>query len=113
MSETEINKGTLTKLDLQGDIEEKCKQAVELLGLAYNPDNHDSYQECIEDAGYRSAYIYQDDIYQVTYSPVEDDGDIYEANKNEDGTIDFLTRFYNGGCSFNEALDYAMEKLSS
>jgi len=36
--------------------------------------------------------------------------DIYESHKNEDGTIDFHVMYYNGGYSFDEAVDNASEE---
>lgn len=63
-----------------------------------------------------------DDIYDHYYKAVEIDGmvytvekesyelndDIFESKKNDDGTIDFEVKYYNGGCGFNEAIDEAL-----
>ena len=38
-----------------------------------------------------------------------DEDDIFEIKKNEDGSFDYILSYYNGGCSFNEALDYAFK----
>ena len=111
MSETELNKGTLTKLDLTGTLEEKCRQAVIDLNLDYNPKYHDSFLECVEDSGYRKAHIHNCDIYRVEYDQFEDNEDIFDAEMMSNGEISFTTKYYNGGCSFNEALGKALEKL--
>lgn len=64
-----------------------------------------------------------DDIYDHYYSAVEINGliwtvekedyepadDIFTSSKNEDGTIDFEVKYYNGGCGFNEAIDEAIK----
>ena len=34
-----------------------------------------------------------------------------KADLNDDGTIDFEVKFYNGGCSLNEALDKAIDNI--
>lgn len=112
MSETEINKGVLIKLNLTGDIEEKCRQALDELGIEMS-DYCDTYRECVEDRGYRKLYIFNDDIYRVEYNKIDGEEDIFDAQFNENGDIQFTTKFYNGGCSFNEALDYAVETLTN
>ena len=34
---------------------------------------------------------------------------IFQATKNEDGSYDFLLQYYDGGCSFGEALEEAVK----
>lgn len=36
---------------------------------------------------------------------------IFSASKNEDGTIDFEIRYYDGGYTFDDALDLAIEEI--
>ncbi len=48
----------------------------------------------------------------VSEDDIDGYADIFNASKNEDGTIDFLLRYYNGGCSFNEALTTAINKMN-
>jgi hypothetical protein len=38
-------------------------------------------------------------------------GDIFQAKDNLDGTIDFQVQYYNGGCGFSEALEYALNSI--
>ena len=37
--------------------------------------------------------------------------DVNIVNVNDDGIIEIITSFYNGGCGLNEALEYNLEKL--
>ena len=39
------------------------------------------------------------------------DEDIFNAHDNGDGTIGYEVMYYNGGCSFNEAIEYALEDM--
>lgn len=32
-------------------------------------------------------------------------------DKNPDGTLSYIVKFYNGGCGFNEALEAAYERI--
>lgn len=110
MSETEHNRGTL-KLVYQGDdIEGGAEIVCELAGYIKS-QYHDSFVEALNDEGYRKHYISGDSIYEVSYSSVDSDGDVFIASKNKDGSIWFETKYYNGGCSFDEALDTAIERM--
>ena len=66
-------------------------------------------------------YIYDNDIAVlnknyayviISEDDIDDYADIFHASKNEDGTIDFLLKYYNGGCSFDEALITAIDKMN-
>jgi hypothetical protein len=50
-------------------------------------------------------------IYEVQDNEFDGYIDIFEAFKNSDGTINYIVKFYNGGCSFDEALEEATSKL--
>ena len=66
-------------------------------------------------------YLYDNDIAVlnknyayviISEDDIDDYADIFNASKNEDGTIDFLLKYYNGGCSFDEALTTAINKMN-
>ena len=48
-------------------------------------------------------------VYLAEYKDVYYD-DILRANRNDDGTVDFEIKYYNGGMGFREAIE---ESLSS
>ena len=63
------------------------------------------------------------DCFDLGEEAVEIDGFIFEVNKtdhqysniflatkNDDGTIDFEVKYYDGGCGFEEAIDNALSK---
>lgn len=43
-------------------------------------------------------------IEYIEHKKYDEDESLVEFTKNEDGTIDFLIQFYNGGCCLQEAL---------
>jgi translation initiation factor 2 beta subunit (eIF-2beta)/eIF-5 len=49
-------------------------------------------------------------VYKISDTELNDD-DIYEMSKKEDGTLEYIVKFYNGGCGFEEALDTAYSTL--
>lgn len=89
MSETEHRKGTLKPTGktlkqyapLADDVLDLDESAVEIDGLVY-------------------------EVEEVKIDPYDD---IFESSKNEDGSINFEVKYYNGGCGFNEAIVYALD----
>jgi hypothetical protein len=49
-------------------------------------------------------------IYEMEDKPFVDDADIFEMSENPDGSLEYLVRFYNGGCGLFEALDTAYDR---
>jgi len=103
MSETELNKG---KLKPTGKTIEQYMEGVEI------PDYYTDKAEAFEGMFYRKAYFLNGEIYEVECEDYDDGDDIFNASRNEDGSIDFLLKYYNGGRGFSEALDYAIKKLN-
>jgi len=52
-------------------------------------------------------------IYIIEDEYFRDDDDLFIMKQNSDGTLEYLVRFYNGGCGFEEALEYAAEKMKN
>ena len=48
-------------------------------------------------------------VYTVEKEYVAGDEDIFRSSINDDGTINFEVKYYNGGCSFNEAVEEALK----
>jgi hypothetical protein len=112
MSETERNKGKLIPVDHSGTVEEKCKAVIDEMGLEMK-SYYDSYKEMLDDEGYRAFYITETEVYKVESEALDTDMEIFDATLNDDGTINFHTMYYNGGCSFNEALDVSIKRAKS
>jgi hypothetical protein len=67
----------------------------------YNTDFADKY------------YIFNHTLYLIEKKEVDAYDDIIEADINEDNSISFVLRFYNGGACFSECLDKAIEKINN
>ena len=58
----------------------------------------------------RDEYVYVNDrLYKFTKDYLDLDNDIYESELNDDGSIDYEVKYYNGGCSFEEAIYNALD----
>jgi len=76
------------------------------IGFDTTPDPYE-FGELFND----EALMIGDTIYSIINKTEHDEGDICHASKNEDGTIDFVLQFYNGGTYFEEMLDDALKKV--
>jgi len=71
-----------------------------------------TWSALLQDVGYRNHYVIGDKVYSIEGNYVESDGDIFRATKATDNSIAFEVRYYNGGCSFTDAIEIALAKMS-
>ena len=111
MSEMETHKGKLVPMVLNGvTLEERCEDACKRFGFE-KESWHDTWEECLDDEGYRKVYVSNDIIYEIQDKEVDSYGFV-EGSKNDDGSIDYFLSYYNGGASLNEVLDSAVDKAN-
>ena len=106
MSETVHYRGTLTVVERLNNesLEEQCKRLMENCEL--DIWNH-SYQEKLMDDNYEGYVIREDILYSVDKKDIGYDEDIFIITDGENGKLNFEVKYYNGGCSFDEAVEYA------
>tara|TARA_R110002049_G_scaffold143473_3_gene305578 strand:+ start:131 stop:400 length:270 start_codon:yes stop_codon:yes gene_type:complete len=68
----------------------------------YDPTAIDS-DDLNEDAVEIKGLIFEVEKEDHQYS------DIFTSSKNDDGSINFEVKYYDGGCGFSEAIDYALK----
>jgi hypothetical protein len=116
MSYTETHQIKLKEIkvnDLEEWVKNRCQE--------YRPELKDPADEG-EDTWFDVYYYYIVDIDQnymilngKLYKVIEhidlSHDDVNIVNVNDDGIIEIITSFYNGGCGLNEALEYNLEKL--
>jgi len=109
MSYWEHYKGTLTKVErLENEsLEDQCKRLLEYRGLF----DYDSYEEMLLDEFYEEYYVYNDMLYSAHKKFIYTDDDIFNANEEENGVINFEVRYWNGGCGFNGAIEKAIKNI--
>lgn len=115
MSEQVYQTGKIKLVEKNGEkLWQQCKRILEeeynreYDESLYSPEDYidDFIQEIYED------YVLIDDsIYKVEELKDLDSYDIYELHDNKDGTMNFILSYYNGGCSFNEAMEEAYERM--
>ena len=75
------------------------------------PDYYEDYVEYLR-TEIDTHFVYKDELYEITEEEDLSDDDIFEANKNPDGTINFIVQYYNGSCGFHEAIQRSLDKLN-
>jgi len=109
MSETVHYIGKLTLVPIEGDIQNIAKMILQKEG--WSLEGYNDFLEALEDWSYKKYIIYNENIYKVDMKESDPYSNMAIATKKEDGTIDFEVRYYNGGCSFSEAIEDALRKI--
>jgi len=109
MSETVYYKGKLIPVDflINETLEERCKRIIGDVDL----EDYESYQEMlIDDYNYYEDYVIHNDIlYSVKKNRLDPEQSFFMSKRNDNGTVNFEVRYYNGGTSFDETIEYAFE----
>lgn len=113
MSETVYYTGKLTKVAcVSVGAEDQAREIMAVKGKTERDSYNDTWLEQLLDDCYGEYVVIEGRIYAVERQKKDADDDIFLAEKNEDGSISFTVKYYNGGCSFNEAIVCAMENLA-
>lgn len=84
------------------------EQRVELLK---NPDKYSDLREFfLENDLYEDYIISKYKLFKINKCE-KLDYDLFVSSKNSDESIDFAVSYYNGGCSFPEAIEEALKNL--
>lgn len=105
MSEIESVRGTLQLVSGES-LEKTCEIECKINGITratYSGAFIDQISEDLSD----KYIILNDQLYK--FLKKEDITNISELHTNEDGTIDFIVQFYNGGAGLGEVLEWAMD----
>lgn len=92
--------------------EDLCKRILKENGYTKLSTWFSTYEEMLSDELYGEYVIVNKNLYQIIEKHNKDtEFDIFNAHLNKDGTIDYEIMYYNGGCSFQEAIEYSLENM--
>ena len=111
MSYNEFHKGKLHKLtramsETKNKVQELAKQYD--VPVDEDEDNYwlsDVCWDIYEKSGVKYVVVNKDLYIVKDYFTTREDDGIYEHNKNDDGDIEFMVEFYNGGTGFEEVVE--------
>lgn len=107
MSRVVYYKGKLKKVDILGlEIEEYCKKELANKELPFLFENFKEYFLYEKNGKYA---IINNELFKVERNEIAVDDSFFFMDKNDDGSYNFDVMYYNGGCSFEEALNEAYE----
>ena len=107
MSETRHYRGKIVKIATgHKEMEAKSKSILERAGKTEVPSYLDSWTEYLEDYYYKGYVRVGNDLYAVDKTEVGDE-DVFVATRTKDG-YDFEVAYYDGGMSFDEAIEEAV-----
>ncbi len=114
MSDTQHYKGTLTKISYDGETgEDAAKRILLTLRGMEKPDYYNTYKEFIECEFYGQAVIINDILYWAIKENIDPYDNFFVGRKTDDpNTIEFDVMYYNGGCSFCEAMEQALKNAN-
>lgn len=112
MSETVHYEGVLTPIErLENEtLDEQCKRVLRMDELPYYCDDYIDYVR-YEQGDPKEFMVVNDKLFSAVIVDVPMEDGIYKAEYTSDGSIKFEVRYYNGGCSFEEAVDTAIDKI--
>ena len=113
MSEYEYHMGKLKPVKIEKSLKETAIEILKENGYKnFDIDDEDviwDFQYLCDD-----YLVINDKIYQIIEAlQVDEHGDIFRAKFNEDGTINYEVKFYNGGCNLGEAIETAIERKNN
>ena len=113
MSETVTQKGKLElvkNIDGETTFDKKILQLIVGHNMGGEIPNYDTPLECLLDCMYLEYLVISGRLFKLVNLTKIDD-DICEITDNLDGTFDFVTSYYNGGCDLGEALEEKLDAL--
>lgn len=113
MSYVETHLGKLKQVDLQGKTEEqffqeKCNDN----SIIEIPSYSDSWKEAFFDkVSYEKYFSIQGEIWElIEHTELKEGQDIEIITPNEDGSVNFMMQFYNGGTCLSEVVEDSLSK---
>ncbi len=112
MSRVETYRGKLIKVPNGSvpnvwplSLEELCKKVLKENGFNEISKCSKSYTESIYDELDDKYVVLNNTLYEIEKEEIDCDDYFCHLKRNEDGSIDFYTQFYNGGTYLNEMLE--------
>jgi len=114
MSQTEYHVGKLVPVDPQGmSLEEMCQKMCQEEGCTEIDSFNDSWEEQLKSDFYEKYFIVDGTIYSLQdHTEGEPDGHFMNMRREPDGTINFVTQFYNGGTCLSEMVEDGISEMN-
>ena len=113
MSQTVYYTGTLTEvIPKDGMLLENLMLDLLTDEDKLNLSNGYTIKELFEDRYYEEYVILEDRLYKVKNLHDAEEESVFLITKNNDGSLNFALRYYNGGAGFTECMEEAFDKIN-
>lgn len=112
MSDNELHIGRLVKVQYENETLEQALIRIlndKKIDYSYSGDTLFNILKDYED-NYNKYFIFKNKLYFAEDTEPVDSGDAFcKLNNNPDGSIGYVTQFYNGGTCFSEMIEESLE----
>jgi len=105
MSRTEMCKGKITPIKIPTTLALWAEGYCKMNGIAELKEYTDDWVEQLRDSFDEKILIVDDQAFEIESIEIDPDEDIKDVTKNEDGSFNYLFKFYNGGTCLSELLE--------
>ena len=109
--EQHIGRAIPVQSEINESLEDMAKSILKTKGITELPSYNNTYVECLADECYKEYAQVDGVLYKLEEEEVDPYDDITYAKKNPDGSINYVLRYYNGGCGFDEVFEEAINSL--
>jgi len=112
MSEVETIRGILREVYNKENLPqiELVKMILNENNIEYDSNDEDNIRDIFFDKFYDDFILYKDKVFKVEKRKDLESEAVFEISENADGSYSFLVQYYNGGCSFSEAIECCLKK---
>lgn len=112
MSDYETHKGKIRKVETDLSPVEFARSIIGDKEVKYyDMSNDEDVLEYFRDEYSEQYVIMNNTIYSIENKELDGDADIFQYEKLEDGSIEYLFRFYNGGTCLHEQIESVLEEV--
>lgn len=93
-------------------LEDLCKRIMNLHGYSTLSIYVNSWEEYLRDEMYEKIVVVDGELYEIlNREKLGFDDNVFSVSDIGNGKYEFEVMYYNGGCSFNEAIETAMDNV--
>ena len=111
MSDLEKWTGTLSEVTGHGSAEKTAEYLLRQSDEDSYEDCYLSWSEMLDDVCHDTFITVGDKVYRIDKHRGDPYEGVYHATQNQDGTIDFIVSYHNGGIGLSESLEYAVSLM--
>lgn len=110
MSNTELHIGKLIPVKKISESETSTEVIIRLIGDVELEEKEEDLLSQLND-GDDKYYLFDGTLYEAEDEELDASDSFCEISKNEDGTLNYVTSFYNGGTYLQEMIQEQLDKL--